>query len=194
MKLSIITPNRNRDAYLEQLLGSVDQQRQDGIEFEHWVCDGGSTDGSLALLKRHHPKVRVITEKDSGPADAINKGMKAATGDILAWLDADAKAGPLRLDLRAAWELRIHPAVMAARWGGPGSWRPLGLLSLASREYQRTALPAAIPGRDRGGAGRCGTLSFAGVASPRRSIWNCGDLFAHGSEEETCGSALIRCF
>lgn len=89
MKFSIITPNRNGEDYLKQMLGSVDQQRQDGIVLEHWVCDGGSTDGSLAILKRHHPNVRVSTEKDSGPADAINKGLKVATGDILAWLNAD---------------------------------------------------------------------------------------------------------
>lgn len=152
MKLSIITPNRNRDAYLEQLLGSVDQQRQDGIEFEHWVCDGGSTDGSLALLKRHHPKVRVITEKDSGPADAINKGMKAATGDILAWLDADAKAGPLRLDLRAAWDYEF--ILRLWRQGGavrvPGDplacfrWHPVSISGQHFRLQFQEEIEAAL--------------------------------------------------
>lgn len=108
MKVSVITPNWNGARYLEQTLFSIDQQRQDGVEVEHIVCDGGSTDGSLAILERHSDRVRVITGKDKGPADAINKGLSVASGDILAWLNSDDYYEPGALK-RVVTIMEAHP-------------------------------------------------------------------------------------
>lgn len=90
MRFSIITPNYNSGRFLEQTLSSVIAQASDGIELEYIVVDGGSTDSSHEIIARYSNKIaKTIIEKDSGPANAINKGLAAATGDVLAWLNAD---------------------------------------------------------------------------------------------------------
>jgi len=90
MKISIITPNFNGERFLEQTVRSVLAQRQDGVDLEYIVMDGGSTDASLAILEQFGGQIdRVVSEPDCGPASAINKGFALASGDIIAWLNAD---------------------------------------------------------------------------------------------------------
>jgi len=90
MRFSIITPNYNGGRFLEQTLRSVINQVDDGIELEYIVVDGGSTDCSHDILAKYSAKIaKTIIEKDSGPANAINKGLAAASGEVLAWLNAD---------------------------------------------------------------------------------------------------------
>ncbi|MEI8350723.1 MAG: glycosyltransferase family 2 protein [bacterium] len=90
MKISVITPNFNGERFLEESLKSVQSQFRPGLEIEHLVIDGGSTDGSLAILERHRAGLtRLVSERDSGPASAINKGLALATGDVVAWLNSD---------------------------------------------------------------------------------------------------------
>lgn len=90
MKISIITPNRNGERYLEQAIRSVTAQRVSGLNLEYIVVDGDSSDGSLEILDRYRTQIdRIICEKDRGPASAINKGFKLATGDVVGWLNAD---------------------------------------------------------------------------------------------------------
>jgi len=86
MKISIITPSFNQGAFIEETIRSVQEQNYDDIE--HIVVDGGSTDGTMAVLKRF-PHLRWISEKDEGQSDAINKGFRLAAGDIIAWLNSD---------------------------------------------------------------------------------------------------------
>lgn len=87
---SVITPNYNGEAYLESTIRSVLAQRQNGIELEYIVVDGMSTDSSLSIIEKYSNEIdRVIVEKDTGPANAINKGFRAATGDVVSWLNAD---------------------------------------------------------------------------------------------------------
>jgi len=85
--ISIITPSYNQKKFIEQTILSV--QRQKYPSYEHIVIDGGSTDGTIAVLKKYGKKVRWISEPDKGQADAINKGMRLAKGEILAYLNSD---------------------------------------------------------------------------------------------------------
>lgn len=86
MKISIITPTLNHAQYIEDTILSV--KNQDYSDFEHIIIDGGSTDGTVDILKKY-PHLIWISEKDSGQSNAINKGFKMASGDILAWINSD---------------------------------------------------------------------------------------------------------
>ena len=87
MKFSVVTPSFNQAGFIERTLASVEAQRGP-FEVEHIVVDGGSTDGTLDVLRRH-PGLRWISERDAGQSDAINKGFRMATGEVLAWLNSD---------------------------------------------------------------------------------------------------------
>src|SRR5581483_9052952 len=63
-------------------------QEQDYPRIEHIVVDGGSTDGTIAVLRRH-AHVRWVSEPDRGQADAVNKGFAMARGEIFGWLNSD---------------------------------------------------------------------------------------------------------
>jgi glycosyltransferase involved in cell wall biosynthesis len=86
MKFSIITPTLNQSQYIEKTINSV--LEQDYPDFEHIIIDGVSTDGTLEILKKY-PHLKWISEKDSGQSNAINKGFRMATGDIVAWINSD---------------------------------------------------------------------------------------------------------
>jgi glycosyltransferase involved in cell wall biosynthesis len=88
MKISIITTNYNTDKYLERTIKSILNQKGD-FELEYIITDGASTDGSLDIIKKYKDKLKYISEKDKGQSDGINKGLKMATGDIVAFLNAD---------------------------------------------------------------------------------------------------------
>lgn len=86
LKLTIITPSFNQGCYIEQTICSV--MTQDWQHVEHIVIDGGSTDSTVDVLKRY-PHLRWVSEKDRGQADALNKGLAKATGDIIGWINSD---------------------------------------------------------------------------------------------------------
>jgi len=88
MKISIITTNYNTDKYLEETILSVLNQKGD-FELEYIITDGESTDGSLEIIKKYKDKLKYISEKDKGQSNGINKGLRMATGDIVAFLNAD---------------------------------------------------------------------------------------------------------
>jgi glycosyltransferase involved in cell wall biosynthesis len=90
-RISIVTPSLNQGRYIVDTIESVVAQRYPDVE--HIVVDGGSTDGTLEILARH-PHLKVIAEPDRGHADAINKGFRVATGDVLAFLNSDDTLAP----------------------------------------------------------------------------------------------------
>lgn len=88
MKISIITVVYNGEAYLEQCIQSIRAQTYHNIEYI--VIDGGSTDRSLEIISAYKNHIHhFISEKDKGMYDALNKGIKMATGDVVGILNAD---------------------------------------------------------------------------------------------------------
>lgn len=85
--VSIITPSFNKGPYIEETIQSI--RNQGYTNTEHIIIDGGSTDETLAILKKYHGQVTWISEPDRGQSDAINKGWKIARGEIIAYLNAD---------------------------------------------------------------------------------------------------------
>lgn len=89
-RFSIVVPSYNSEKFIEQTLLSIIAQRESGIEVELIVIDGNSTDSSVTILNQYKDEIDILlVESDTGPANAINKGLALAKGDILAWLNAD---------------------------------------------------------------------------------------------------------
>lgn len=87
MKISIIIPTYNCGKYIQRAIESVLNQPYSDKELI--VVDGGSNDNTIEILKSYGDKINWVSERDSGQADAINKGFKIADGEISTWLNAD---------------------------------------------------------------------------------------------------------
>ena len=88
MKISVITPVLNGEKFIRQTVESILNQTGN-FELEYIVRDGHSVDKTLAILAEYDDKITVVSKKDGSPQEAINQGMKMATGDIKCWLNAD---------------------------------------------------------------------------------------------------------
>ena len=78
-KISIITPSYNQRNYIESTIKSVLSQNYPNLEYI--VMDGGSTDGTVDILKKYQSKLKWFSQKDKGQTDAINKGLKIEIKD-----------------------------------------------------------------------------------------------------------------
>ena len=84
--ISVITPSLNQGKFIEQTIQSV--LNQNYTNFEHIIIDGGSVDNTNNILNKY-PHLKCISEKDSGQSHALNKGLRIARGDIIAWINSD---------------------------------------------------------------------------------------------------------
>lgn len=87
MKLTIITPSYNQGKYIKRTIESVLSQDMDHLEYI--VMDGGSTDETVEILESYGDRIKWASEKDKGQTDAVNKGIRLSTGDIIGWLNSD---------------------------------------------------------------------------------------------------------
>ncbi len=87
-RISVVTPSFNQVAFVDRTVRSVLDQGYAGLEY--LVIDGGSTDGSVDLLRRHAGRFAwFVSEPDAGQSAAINKGFARSTGEVLCWLNSD---------------------------------------------------------------------------------------------------------
>ena len=92
MKFSVVTPCLNAAAHIEETVASIASQSavlKGTAELEHIICDGGSTDGTLEILRRlEKPHMRILSQPDKGMYDGLVRGLRLVSGDVLAYLNA----------------------------------------------------------------------------------------------------------
>ena len=104
--VTIVTPSYNQAQYLEETIQSVLGQTYKNIEYI--LVDGASQDNTMEIIKKYEPWLTYWTsKKDKGQSDALNKGFKRATGEILAWLNSDDYYEPHAL-------ARVAPVINAS--------------------------------------------------------------------------------
>jgi glycosyltransferase involved in cell wall biosynthesis len=93
LKISIVIPSFNQGIFLEETIDSI--LNQDYSNLEIILIDGGSTDNTINIIEKHEKYFKYwVSEKDSGQSNAINKGLKFASGEIFAWQNSDDKYLP----------------------------------------------------------------------------------------------------
>lgn len=108
-RVTVITPSYNQSEFLSTTITSVLSQDYDDIEY--LIFDGGSSDGSRAVLETiRDSRVRWVSEKDRGQSDALNKGLRTATGDIITYINSDDTLLPGTVRFATEY-LRSHPEV-----------------------------------------------------------------------------------
>lgn len=108
LSISVVTPSFNQGSFIGRTLQSVADQSRPALE--HVVYDAASRDGTVEVLRAFGPRVRWVSEPDRGQAHAVNKGIAATSGEIVAWINSDDVYLPGAFE-RAARFLEDHPEV-----------------------------------------------------------------------------------
>lgn len=106
LSFAVVTPSFQQARFLERTIRSVLSQNYPGLDY--WVIDGGSTDGSVDILKRYDGQIHWVSEPDGGQSEAVNRGIRASRGDIIGWLNSDDVYYPGALQSVAA-HFDAHP-------------------------------------------------------------------------------------
>jgi glycosyltransferase involved in cell wall biosynthesis len=109
LRISIVTPSYGQAAFIGRTIDSVLSQRGD-FALDYKVVDGGSTDGTVDILRSYGDRLSWLSERDRGQIDAINKGLRGTTGDIVGWVNSDDVLVPGAL-ARVAEAFRANPTV-----------------------------------------------------------------------------------
>ena len=113
-RISVVTVSFNQGAYLEETLRSVLDQNYPNLEYI--VVDGGSTDGSVEIIREYSDRLAWwVSEPDAGQSQALNKGFAKSTGSILTWLNSDDRLAPGSLFTVAQQFLLHDPDLVAGR-------------------------------------------------------------------------------
>jgi glycosyltransferase involved in cell wall biosynthesis len=139
--VTIVTPSYNQANFLEATICSV--LKQDYPSIEYFVIDGGSTDDSVKIIKKYAKHITWwISEKDSGQAEAINKGLQRAKGDITGWLNSDDiyQAGAISAAVRAFQANPRAGVVYGDAWSMDEKSDPFNLMK--ARQYSLVDLLA----------------------------------------------------
>ena len=125
--VTIVTPSFNQGRFLRRTIESVLGQTYPNIEY--LVFDGGSTDASVPLLRSYGERLRWVSQRDGGQADAINQGLRRARGSVLAYLNSDDVLEPhavntavAYLQRHADWDLVYGRAVIVDEHDRPTGW------------------------------------------------------------------------
>lgn len=132
-KISLVMPNLNYGRFLEEAIESIVRQEYPNLEFI--MVDGGSTDESLEVINKYkHSFAETIVGPDQGQADAINKGIERATGEIFQWINSDDVLEPGAL-FSVAQNMQGHDAVagICTDFDASGKEAPVKLSRLSSR-------------------------------------------------------------
>lgn len=110
MKVSVVVPSYNHAQFIAAAVDSI--LNQDYNDIEVMVFDGGSADGTVAVLERYGDRISYVSRKDGGQPDAINQGLHRATGEILCYLNSDDTYLPGAFS-RVANHFRNNPGSLA---------------------------------------------------------------------------------
>jgi glycosyltransferase involved in cell wall biosynthesis len=110
-RVSIVTPSYNQAQFIEETIRSVLLQGYPDLEYI--IIDGGSTDGSVEIIRKYDPWLAYwVSERDEGQSEAINKGWQRASGKVLAWLNSDDTYEPDALGHTAKAFLKYPEAIL----------------------------------------------------------------------------------